>query len=865
MDGNSEMSKYPGGASLLRKMLNPNYDIEEFTKDLMELTVVPENIENPPSGIEGQLHEIAMLSNLYTLAKVGDELFTYSQLFGVLRKVKGKKWSADYVIRRIQELTNFPQFSFKDLREQYADKLLENFKLTSPEYLVAKEIGDTATMEELEQKEKEFISKAETFWKADASRMWSASLTNSIVSRTIRQDFTPSNSSVFVNASPLTIPHVFSAYSVLFKFKRLVEGAFAVHYPLVRDFVSSVKNSLQVATSFAEEKDNEFIQDEFIKFLSSGTTFVDGPNTIDLNVPPTKPKYVGEFTLTGIDAWAMGVAENVDKLKKTSPNRFIREIEISNDYRGVPRLLITSDKESDPETFERIRQGMVDLYESSPEIAIDIFKYAALTQGLGFGRTSFSKIFPDSLLAAFSRALDDRIDMVMPKDESGEIKTPIAALNLSRLRDVFAFQLIKNYPSRIKFLRGVREEATGSYINYYGSRSKVYFGKEEGPNGPIYFDRKYPRTTGVEFHQYINVFEKLFAKVETTEDFVYYRALPNTTSNKNYNFSPEFLEKEFALDAILNPSYGLEDSNFDTTGRSIYVKGVVQKYEEGDQIAIADFSTPFPKSVKLVTVSKVIKKEKGFEYLYSSSTDVSTVSTRSESQDKALLSSYILQGENRVNIIATSREGAIARAEKDRNNTLGVVADYIPMSKNYRNILVLPLNDFNSLSPEEATANVLEAINNMPKLPKIVLEENILSLLDSTHPKEALTIASALNSKFGIVVPSLKSQAASSDPEFLKQYQRNVKKKEIIAKVFRNNTITVENGVHTIKDATGKTSPSTIVSIPNYPLPYALVLSVDKNTVTILPFDTPVFDQLTSANYTEQELNDLIDSTNKCL
>lgn len=857
--------------ALARALFDKNSTLDTVLEKASKLQVKLEYLDNPPTGVQKILHEIAMLNNLLTLLKVGDELFVYSQLFSTLRAVKGKKWSADYVLRRVEELTNFPSFSVADSNKFYVEQLLENFKQTSIPYQTAIKDANMELAQDLLDKEEDFIkNNASKYWKADAKQMRNAALTNALVSRTINKDFTPSEFSVFANASPLTIPHVFSAYSILYKFKRMVEGAFAVHNPLVRNFVKNVKASMQVTSSYAVEKDNEFMQDEFIKFLSSSSTLTVGEHTIDLTVKDVPPRYIGDNVITGVDAWAIGIAEKVGRYKEKSNNAFITEIEVVNNYLGIPRLLITSDKDSDPESLERIRQGMSDLFDLDPEFALELFKYAVLTQGLGFGRTSFSKIFPDIFLAQFSKNLEDRINSVMPRNERGEIKTPLAALNLSRLEAVFSFQFLRNYPSKIKYIRNLKRDETGQYKNYYGTMSKIYSGKDRVDSKEIYFDARFKADESTAFHDMINVYDEVYAKIYTSDDYVYYRKIPVNQNNKLYYFSEQFIDSEFSLKNILDPTYGVEDSALDDKYTNFSTRYRYQKYQEGDKVALVDFASPFPESVKVVTVSSVKQTGKNFSYSYTNPTVISTQLPPSDVESKVILSNYILQGQSRVNVIESSRGAAIARAGKKRNSTLAIVSDYIPMTRNYSNIVVLPLNELSTELSEtqlsEKVAEVVRVINESVSLPNIVIEESILNILNSIYPKAAYDIAVALNAKFGITLDIATSKIADADLDKYAEYIREVKRKRILNRSFKRNSVSVKNGKFYLLDVKRKISPGTLLETPSTtsPLPYAYVVSQEPTRLEILPFDDAVLDVLEYPTYSLEEIKSIIDSLNKC-
>lgn len=446
-------------------------------------------------------HDLIVLQTLQKLIPVGNEMFDYAKTFSVLRGLPNKKWQIDDIISSIEKYAKFvDEKSFsRRINDEFKSSVENIFKRESAEYkslLAAGRDQDAADL--LEKTVKDALDDKSIFGSARAEIR--AGFVNRVLRHTNNRKLETRSASAFEDTVLLRLPHIMSAYRTLLQTQAILNKSFAVYNKVVTDFV---KNIIKEARIFSDDSSSnvELISKELIKFLSSNLEFtIDGKLTSTM-IPVDTTFSTASNTYYGKEAWAQKFLSNFAKVRDsddTMINEFIKALEFDTDSDGLRTVKIVGDKVNDEEVLEGIKEDFLKFAQDDTPIvegytrrqaALDLFKYALLSSSMYYERTGFALIFPSTWVVAYSAALDNRLQSVIPNGKA------FTDLNLSILKDKFLVQLLANNDKLLS--RTIKP--TVLRTRKEGLRTdRGYAGVEEHDGRKVYFDLKYPVPYGPE-------------------------------------------------------------------------------------------------------------------------------------------------------------------------------------------------------------------------------------------------------------------------------------------------------------------------------------------------------------------------------
>lgn len=343
-----------------------------------------------------KLSNYAALNNAHKLTLIGEQLFKHAQIFSILKKLPNSKHRIDGIIHHLNSLVNF--VSEDEMRRSimttYGEKFEEHLRSSSEQY------RELAIKDQLmaDKYLRELLTtiKESDLYKATPKQMASISMVNRLLRRTISREMEPSNDNIFENNNLLALPHLYSAYRALVQLQRVIESSFAMHFPEVRQFAKSIlDDSGMYVLPFKRYQTIERIQEDFLGYIGSSMTLDFGNQQFDLGVADTSYFNTPVGLLYGEEGWAQDFVKRYEQITtKYEDNILLAATEVVQGTTGLKKLVLTADKVSNEETVERLRAAFRELVSEEPEFARDLFKYAIITKGMFFSRTSFSLIFP---------------------------------------------------------------------------------------------------------------------------------------------------------------------------------------------------------------------------------------------------------------------------------------------------------------------------------------------------------------------------------------------------------------------------------------------------------------------------------------
>tara|TARA_R110002126_G_scaffold159053_4_gene306415 strand:- start:22020 stop:36167 length:14148 start_codon:yes stop_codon:yes gene_type:complete len=366
----------------------------------------------------------------------------------------------------------------------------------------------------------------------------------------------------FENTDILKIPHIASSRSVLLMLKNKLEHLFYKHNEELIKLSKEISNKFEIKLDKNKNKNLEIIRDEFIKYILSGVEVpIENSDYIynfdTRNEDPYKYKHnLFTRTATGTDAWNMNFIENIELMKKTVDNKFLKGLEIKTDWKtGLKYLKFT--------TLSNMEQRDVLMYtdsfeklNSDPNLTYnnfqrDFVKYSVLNQGLEFGSRNYSMILPPQMYGEISNSLDVALTNIFDSvetDRGNEKKTKTKIYNtLDKMRDHFGIQLAL---AKADILPKLFKEEPVTTQSKNGK--KVRTGIENG----IMYSIKYKVSKNKDY----NTFPKLisdsykdrisaYIKLPDTENgFVYYQKIGNKpVSGAQYQYEEKVSKEGYLL------------------------------------------------------------------------------------------------------------------------------------------------------------------------------------------------------------------------------------------------------------------------------------------------------------------------------
>lgn len=706
--------------------------------------------------------DLAVLHILKDLVPLGDQLFAYARIFSLLRDMPNKKWQMDMITDLVHRYSAFTDEGkkAKEYEDNYEDFLKDNFR-ASKQYTDEKSLFGEDRAEKLLKEQLSEARKYRRILNAAPNEYNRANFVNRVLRGIVSKKTAPTDTSVFKTNNVMNLPHVYAAFRSLEQLKQIIEKAFPVHNPIVREFIKKIISESNMFTSYTIYEKMETVSNEFVKFLASNLEFkLDGEN-FNLAIPEAEATYItNEAVYHGPEAWSQKLINDVSVAQShNKENLFLKHVEVILDSRTrLRRLAITADKVNDEELVELMRDDFRKLFSSGMaddmvegtkrtyrDLARDIFKYTLVSQGMFFGRTSFALMFPDEWSISYSHALESRIDnIIVPHSQE------LTQTNFELLKDMFMYQLLRNNGSLVGYIQGAYPQKIGQWKNARGRNVFLYAGEEVYNEQPIYFDLKYQ---GMKYDEasskkFITRYgSDIYALLRTPgSPHTYYRKITENVNHKFYSFTEEDLSKAFNLDKLLTPSVRIVSTST-TAANKVWSFKNYEEYSAGDHIAVVDLSTANPKILTNYEVTGLQKTENtysgekkiyGMKQLSTESMDKSEWAK----EMKASVAKFL--GQSVYNSFRSpSATQAIAQAANTENG-LAIVST--SETRRQDGVHSLPIHD---IDPQEGAAflsqyenNVMEAISSIPLERTYFISSGVLSAL--TEHEETIPMATRI-------------------------------------------------------------------------------------------------------------------------
>lgn len=491
--------------------------------------------------VEEALMDAVVGKVLERLTPINETMFEYAQIFSTLRSFPNKKWKMDSVISKIEKYATFTEEEAARVAQsmKFEESLINNFQQNSPVYKqLLEEKGEEAAKQYVKEELEKLKDNPALY--GEFERAYRSNFVNSLIrGRKKRKIATPS-SSPLENSSPLLLPHVYEAYVSLTQLRNIIERLFAVHSPTIQKFVAKVLDEASVFSPFDALEKADTAQKDLVKYLSAELEFKLWDIPVSLKVDPKITYTAGTTTVHGAEAWSQRFINTITELEIEDDNQFLAAIEPATIRdTGLKTLRILSDKVNDEELLEVIREDFKIFAKKHPQLAADLFKYNALTNAMYYEKTGFSLVFPDKWAVAFSQALSERLNTLIP---IGQVKTQY---NLETLKEDFLFQFVRNNPELIRFPSNAKAEQTGEYVvsTSKGPRKMPYYG---GQVDGVHFDLRLTATDKPQkFVRQYN--DDVYMLVHSTGGYDHYIKITEQVGHKFYSFTPHQVEESLSL------------------------------------------------------------------------------------------------------------------------------------------------------------------------------------------------------------------------------------------------------------------------------------------------------------------------------
>jgi hypothetical protein len=866
--------------------------IEDELKKAHVLTSLLEK-EYTPDGLtfmEKAVNDYALLSNFQTAASIGEELFAYSQLFSLLRRFPSQKWRMDYLSDKILEYNEFAGYDKiqEVVLEAYRENLINKF-INSEEYQELLNSDPDAAAAALKAEQDLILTQeAHEIYQPEVDRIMDATFLNSLIRGDVIRDIRPTGKSVFENMAALSIPHVFSAWSSLRKLRSVIGSAFMIHNERVAALASSIVTRANLygsgdkGVSLPKAQRIDEVKKELVKMLTSELELEFAEGNLNLYVDPNTKALIQGVTYHNVEAWSQLFVREVEKLPQT--NEFIKHLEVKTDQSGLKSLGITADKIRDPEYLEMLREGFEDLMDTNREIAMDIFKYAIRTQGLGFGTSNLSQIFPTSLIAEYSRQLDRMFESLMPTNKQGQIIINRAARNLSILEDQFLFQFLRNNGGQVGYIADASPIPTGTF-SQSGKQKESFSGVDERDGGYIYYDLKYPND-GKVWPEHIRRFgEDVFVKLDVPgmENYVYYRLLNTKGSHAYYSYNENLIGEPFRMSFFTEPNNNIQDISTYQDGYLKFV-GSGSTVIPGEKVYLIDRTSPTPDNMLVVEVTGKQTQKEGYSVvpvkIIQRDASIFEANPR-ESQalkylDQVVTNSNVSQRMSRASVELSVRKS------KKKSPAYGIVSD-LQEGANLTRLAILPLNEVKPDMTLEERKRILEGVNTeldkIPKRSELFVQASLLDAIEAIDKPLALAIASSLAVRFGYTHPILRDQTLDDSVDVIDNYSEydRINREATIANgidlggidfTYDSQELAFVKHKHAMsKRIWGKIKSGQVVAdglSEKGVRMYAHVVKKTEDAVFFHTIDKLIFDKLTKPSYTVEEMQQIQRENNPC-
>jgi hypothetical protein len=812
------------------------------------------------TGVAKMVSDYAALNNVFKLSQIGQQLFKHAQILSMLKRYPNSKHKIDGVLNAVDSLVEFEatEQMHKQIFKDYGYKLREHLAATSQEYIELAKRDQAAADSYLDKLMREL--KNSDLYAAMPTKLANASFTNALLRRSIAKRMVPTSSNIFEDNNILRMPHVFSAYRGLVQLKALIENTFAMHYPEVREFAEhTLDRSRLYVLPFKRYQTIERIQENYLNFISSGMTLYFGDNSFELSIKDTT---INE------EQWTQSFVSRFQTMAAEHPNNLVlNSTEIITSDVGVKSLAITADKVKNEESVERLRDSFRELMRIDHAFALDWFKYALITKGLFFDRTSFSLLFPESWAVAYGKSLNDRLETLVPRDNPAYTRHTAKIL-----ADEFLFQYLRRKQESLRYVSGISPKEMSEYVDAKGYTKKVLSGTDVFEDRTIHFDLKFLTTEGTP--DFIRTFDKaVYAKHATWDGASYYRKIAMGSKDNLLKFNINSLQTgALSLAKLLDPSIKVIDSASIVDGKL----RTGEALEIGTEFYIHNMNEASPRSL---TKAKVTARLGDFHGLYQFKwkNEGSYSITNSELIEASAADLAPLQSADNARAAIVGNASASLRAAKNsaRENAIALVR--LDQMTDPAKSLGLDIKDVSELSDELLTTYVLDIEKKIASIPNntlVYISQDLLTPLMENSPSIAQRFAQAIFNKTKFALPILNEDVQDTVSATAKLM---IKRATFLKAVLSNPVHMVKTGdAWTIDIKAAKADGSIMlgtirdgdsIGIGKDGLNkerYAYVFSVEKGIATVIPYSEEVFESMTETNYSSTDFMALATKKTKC-
>lgn len=807
-------------------------DQKEFINRLLKLTEDEKNEDNSgimryvdldPADLEdmytGNIDDnkkLVLELQLLTLAKqmipITEELFDYANIFSSLRGIPNKSWKTDSTIERIENRATLvgAEESEEKVLKAMREMLISNYK-NSEEYATfygtlpwETNLSEATRLEaeHLQQIINEFADAHGIIGATPKSEVRSA-YTNKLLRRDNVRN-TVGKNTVFEaeDVSVLRLPHVRAAYRSMVQFKKILQDTFAIHAPTVANFVRNIVSSANFFSPYDSLEKTELVSQELLRFLTSSLSFKIAGEVVNTFISPELKYSTRDANLLGIEAWKQELVDRVLDISTRQEfvdNQFLNSIEFKKAFNDVTYtekanaadiMLLRSDKMSDVKFRAMIKKDFDQLVRHPDaevrQLARDMFKYAIVSDGLYYKKTTFSLVFPAQWGVSYSSAVDARLNMLIPKDMYA------TDINLASIQDQFLWQLLRNVPNLVSRPSGKtivpnRVTVRDKKRNVYHGSDLIEVATENGiENKKVHFDLKIDTEYNPNNKRFVKNYDlnTVYMLIDTPGTKAsYYREIVKGDYEGHYQINLLDIEEGFTLQPLsttLNRIVNSIDILNDTALNYQEDGYVLQK---GEIIGAINKKDVTSKEIVWYEVMKVGKGDKKSYELRRLTNSTPLTSPESVKRYRELTSTMFSERAG-ASMTVSDITPFVNRAMKDQ---LVIIADTgnleVVSEANKPHVYDLPIYDISpNLTPEEQAKLLdltIEAISKIPLEKSIIVHDKVLDKL-KIYPKLKDKLSKLLYSEANFVDASMStvegrgSRKTNKFNEALKRYDLGV-------------------------------------------------------------------------------------------
>lgn len=634
-----------------------------------------------------KLHDYVVFNNILKLTTIAKQIYYVSTILTLLKRLPGTKPGIDSIYDKLHTLYDF--------------KSLDATKRTRAALEHAAKVYLSSVSENPQKELQEFLS-SEVFEEFVSQVAHAASINAALRSFSFAAT-TPTSTNALTNANLLLLPQVSAAVSTLLFLNRVVEEAFPIYSNHLKELAQTI---LKRSSMFVIPKE-EFgrvrqIQAALFQAITSNLTITLGDEEIPLFFDDSY-----QYTDTsgkvykGNEAFARRFTDTVFTLKTVrdliDKNEFIDALEIDKGLVGI-----SIDKLGNEELTERIRRAYLDLWEKDAPLALDFFRYAVITTGLFYTRTSFARVFPWQLIHAYSRALDDRISTIFSKDNP--ITTQII---LKSIEDTVLLQFVRRSKGNLRYIKLTDETkpvVTGKRVASNGRVEDAHQGFEVVGSSTVYYDLKFTNVKNPPtFIRRWATDPHVYMKLDVPSDDAYYRIV-GVDSQVPLEVNVLDTASNTDLSKLAIPSdHVIPSTNF-VSSNVIYYP---QTLSEGHTFYVLDVSESVPLRLREYQVKKSMGSQ---QYRVVPTGNIKDISIREKFSVKYSGSEILSVLTFAPGVLITTAAEAVQVASEKRDG-FSITAD----TDDVRGDFVLPLKYEEGVDRAEFLSRVSAVVRSIPR------------------------------------------------------------------------------------------------------------------------------------------------------